>query len=61
MLLTNQKISVSFKMMEDANMTRWNKVAVPVDPNDYSKSVIWKELSELTEGDFDLIEEIFYF
>lgn len=60
MILTDEKIPVSFAMLERANMTRGDEIGVPVDPADPGRGLRWKKLmGEMTDADFDAIEQYF--
>ena len=61
MILTNERVEVTHQMMEDAGMKRITaegmQFGVPIDPQDASKGLCWKDVFDLTEFDFDEIEE----
>lgn len=61
MEITSEKIRVTYSMMQSANMTRGEEIGIPVDPQNPSKGVRWKKMmsGELTDDDFDAIEEYF--
>lgn len=65
MLITNKKIKVTYKMMEDANMTRITprglQLGIPVDPKNKHRGLRWKTIAvdRVTDEDFDKIEEYF--
>ncbi len=59
MLLTNKKIRVTEKMVDDAGMTRWNQIGIPVDVKDPNKGLKWTNIENLTDDDFDVLEEYF--
>lgn len=60
MYLTNEKIKVTHEMMERANMTKVNnQYGVPIDPTDPKMGLKWKRLTDLTDDDYDRIEQYF--
>lgn len=59
MQLTNEKIEVTHDMMSKNSMTRGNQYGIPVDPINSSKGLKWKTIFEMTDEDFDKIEEYF--
>lgn len=63
-ILTDNKIEVSLQMMQDANMHRGSGSAgsqfgVPIDPTEPKHGLSWKNLFDLTEADYDRIEQYF--
>lgn len=54
-MLTNNRIKVTVEMMAEADMTRWDQLGVP----DKKGGLIWKGLSEMTDDDFEDIEDYF--
>lgn len=60
MIVTNEKIEVTTRMMEQAGLRRGPfEFGVPVDPADLSKGLSWKSLGNITDADFDAIEAYF--
>ena len=59
MLLTDVEVRVTDKMMAESNMTKGSKFGVPVEPLNLDAGLVWKELNDLTDDDFDSIEEFF--
>jgi len=55
MIITETKIQVTLDMMDHANMTKFDKLGVP----DGQGGLIWKDLLEMNDEDFDKIEEHF--
>jgi hypothetical protein len=56
MLITGE---VTLDMMAQANMTRGTQLGVPKDPLDPSKGLVWKDIHDLSDEDFDAIEMYF--
>lgn len=56
MLITGD---VTLDMMVSNNMTRGSQLGVPKDPLDPHKGLIWKEILDMTDEDFDAIEVYF--
>lgn len=61
MQVTNNKIDVTMQMMTSANMTRGSQLGVPVDPQNPSLGLKWVEISQMSDADFDKIEEYFIY
>jgi len=59
MIITDEKIEVTQRMMERANMVRGAQYGIPVDLKDISRGLRWKTLMEIEDEDFDTIEEYF--
>ncbi len=59
MVVTDNKITVTFDMMQRANMVRFNLLGVPVDPDNPKKGLRWVSISDITDEDFDKIEQYF--
>jgi len=59
MIITSEKIEVTWSMLEQKNMTRGSQIGVPVDANRPMLGVRWKELGDMSESDFDTIEDYF--
>ena len=55
MVITSEKIEVTFEMMDKSNMIRGAKFGVP----DFKGGLIWKDFIQLTDDDFDAIEQYF--
>jgi hypothetical protein len=55
MIITDEKIKVTWQMLQAANMTQFGKIGVP-NPEG---GLIWKAPEDLEENDFDAIEEYF--
>jgi len=50
--------NVSMEWLSSQNMTRGlMQIGVPVDLKNLSKGLIWKMLQNLTDEDYDIIEE----
>ncbi|MGI4873203.1 MAG: hypothetical protein ACRYFX_18740 [Janthinobacterium lividum] len=58
-VLTDEKIPVTMKMLEQANMARHGQIGVPVDLNDLAKGLRWLDMSQLQNDDYDTLEEYF--
>lgn len=56
MLITGE---VTIEMMERNNMTRSDQLGIPKDPLDPSKGLVWKDIFDLSDDDFDAIEKYF--
>lgn len=56
MLITGD---VTLDMMANNNMTRDTQLGVPKDPLDPGKGLIWKDILDLSDADFDAIEKYF--
>ena len=61
MILTEEKIKVTDKMLQENNMTRGDQFGIPVDPRNPSYGLHWKSLFEITEEDLDNLEEYFIY
>ena len=59
MILTDKKIKVSHEMMRDHGMTRYGEYGVPIRRDNTWYGVCWKNIVELTDDDFDVIENYF--
>ena len=59
MVITDEKIEVTYKMMEQSNLTRYGKFGVPKDPKDINCGIIWTRFEDLKISDLDIIEEYF--
>lgn len=59
MIITNEKIEVSFQMMNSAGMTRGCQFGIPVNQSNKFAGLRWKNFIEMTDEDFDKIEEYF--
>ena len=59
MILSDEKIIVTHKMMVISNMTRGSQYGIPVDPITGKGGIVWRSLSEMQDEDFDAIEEYF--
>jgi hypothetical protein len=64
MLLTNEKIDVTYSMMQENNMTKLSQsgtpqFGIPVDPKDPNKCLEWKCFEDMKDEDYDKIEEYF--
>lgn len=57
MIITENKIKVTYAMMAEAGMTRGNQLGVPRTP--LSLGLKWVDVMELTDEDFDAIEDYF--
>lgn len=59
MIVTDEKIVVTFSMMARNNMTRGDQFGIPTDPKSGTGGLQWKSLGEMEDEDFDKIEEYF--
>lgn len=59
MILTDEKISVTHKMMVDNGMYRELEYGVPLDPHNPNKGLEWKSVWSFKEKDFENIEKFF--
>ena len=59
MILTDEKIKVTDQMLTASGMARVNKYGIPKDTKDLSKGLVWKLVTDLTDEDFDKLEEYF--
>lgn len=55
MIITEEKVRVTYDMMAAAGMTKLNTFGVP----DGKDGLVWKPLIDLTENDYDKIEDFF--
>ena len=56
MIITDEKITVTLEMLQQNNMTRGeNEVGIPTQEGELE----WKSFDDLTERDFDAIENYF--
>lgn len=59
MIVTDDKIKVTLQMMVENNMINHDMYGVPVDPKHPSKGLKWRRLNDMTDEDFNLIEQYF--
>ena len=59
MIVTDNKIIVEHSTMEESNMTRGDQYGIPKNPKNPSLGLIWKDIFEMNDSDFDAIEEYF--
>jgi hypothetical protein len=59
MIITNEKIEVTLEMMENNNMINDELIGIPSDPHNPGMGLAWKEMHEISDSDFDKIEEYF--
>jgi len=59
MIITNEKIEVNEKMMNNAGMIKYSKYGIPVDPKNIGLGLICKSFNELKILDLDKLEEYF--
>lgn len=50
---------VSHAWLSMYGMTRFNQIGIPVDLSDLNKGLRWKNISDLTENDFDILDSYF--
>lgn len=60
MIITNDKIEVTWEMMTRANMTRGTQFGVPVDPSNPSKGLEWIAMFSMKDEHYERIEEYFF-
>ena len=59
MIITDEKIKVTYAMLEQNDMTRGCLIGIPADPLQPGYGLIWKDFGELKEEDFDSLETYF--
>jgi hypothetical protein len=58
-VLTDEKIKVTMDMLSDNDMINGGRIGVPADATEPNKGLVWKNLDELQNEDFDAIEDYF--
>jgi hypothetical protein len=51
--------NVTFEQLESLNMKRGDEIGVPIDTADEDSLLIWKKSFDLTEEDYEIIDEYF--
>jgi hypothetical protein len=59
MVVTDKKITVTLEMMRNANMLKFRFLGVPVDPGNPKMGLRWRSILDITDEEFDKIEEYF--
>jgi hypothetical protein len=59
MIITDNKITVTYAMMAAASMTRHGDFGIPVDLENLPRGLRWKSLADLTLEDLDTLEAYF--
>ena len=60
MIITNDNIEVTVEMIK-SKMIKLLRLGIPLDPKDKKKGLLWKEMADCNESDFNKIEEYFLF
>jgi hypothetical protein len=58
-VMKNFTDNVTFEQLESLNMKRGDEIGVPIDTADQDSLLIWKKSFDLTEEDYEIIDEYF--
>lgn len=51
--------NVTFDQLRSLNMVRGSEIGIPIDTSDPDSPLIWKREFDLTDSDYEIIDEYF--